>query len=323
MTEARRSLAGRDVHDIDTAGAGAGDFWTAEYTAKKGNVPLWMYRKRVGAPKPGEPSLPVLFFVHGSSGSSASFDLSVPGLGEYSIMNVFARYGFDCWTMDHDGYGRSGDSGGNSDIASGVDDLMAAMPIVTRETGHQKAHFCGTSAGALRAGAFAMAAPDQVDRLLLLAFTYKGTDSPTLKKRAEQVAFFRANNRRPRDRAMLASIFTRDRPGTSEQAVADAMADQEMEFGNTVPTGTYLDMTANLPVVHPEKVNAPVLLVRGEHDGIATNEDLLEFFARLPNGDRQFVILPGIAHSPTLSINRSLTWHVMREFLTMPSKTVP
>jgi pimeloyl-ACP methyl ester carboxylesterase len=298
------------------------DFWTAEYTAKKGNVPLWMYRKRIGAPKPGEPSLPVLFFVHGSSGSSASFDLSVPSLGEYSIMNVFARYGFDCWTMDHDGYGRSGDSGGNSDIASGVEDLKAAMPILARETGRQKAHFCGTSAGALRAGAFAMAAPDQVDRLLLLAFTYKGTESPTLKKRAEQVAFFRANNRRPRDRAMLASIFTRDRPGTSEQAVADAMADQEMKFGNTVPTGTYLDMTANLPVVHPEKVKAPVLLVRGEYDGIATNEDLLEFFGKLPNGDRQFVILPGIAHSPTLSINRSLTWHVMREFLMMPSKTV-
>ena len=37
-----------------------------------------------------------------------SFDLAVPGKGEYSLMNVFARYGYDVWTMDHDGYGRSG-----------------------------------------------------------------------------------------------------------------------------------------------------------------------------------------------------------------------
>ena len=36
-------------------------------------------------------------------------------------------------------------------------------------------------------------------------------------------------------------------------------------------------MTANLPVVHPEKVLAPVLLVRGEYDGIATVADLEEF----------------------------------------------
>jgi hypothetical protein len=33
-------------------------------------------------------------------------------------------------------------------------------------------------------------------------------------------------------------------------------------------------MTANLPVVDPARVQAPVLLVRGEHDGIATEEDL-------------------------------------------------
>src|SRR5262249_22399003 len=60
---------------------------------------------------------------------------SVPGKGEYSLMNVFARYGYDVWTMDHDGYGYYGSSGNNSDIASGVEDLKAAVPVVARETG--------------------------------------------------------------------------------------------------------------------------------------------------------------------------------------------
>jgi len=38
-----------------------------------------MFRKRLGAPKPGEAARPVLFFVHGSSVTSRVFDLNVPG----------------------------------------------------------------------------------------------------------------------------------------------------------------------------------------------------------------------------------------------------
>jgi len=297
----------------------AGEIWSSEYWARKRDVPLWMFRKRLGSPKPGEPARPVLFFVHGSSVTSRVFDLNVPGHGEYSVMNEFARHGFDCWTMDHENYGKSGRTSGNSDIASGVEDLKAAAEIVTRETGQQKFHFLGESSGALRAGAYAMVAPERAGRLVLAAFTYKGEGSPTLAKRAEQLAYFRSHNMRKRDREMIRSIATRDKPGTSDPAAVEALADAEMQFGDQIPTGTYLDMTANLPVVHPEKVLSPVLLVRGEYDGIATIADLEEFYNLLPNGDRQFVILPGTAHSLALATNRHLFWHVTRAFLTMPA----
>jgi pimeloyl-ACP methyl ester carboxylesterase len=303
----------------DAATGEGGEIWSAEYWAKKGDVPLWIYRKRLGAPKAGEPSRPVIFFVHGSSVSSRVFDLNVPGHGEYSVMNEFARYGFDCWTMDHENYGKSGRSSGNSDIASGVDDLKAAVEVVARETGRQKFHFLGESSGALRAGAYAMVAPERAERLVFAAFTYKGEGSPTLTKRAEQLAYYRSHNMRKRDRDMIRSIATRDKPGTSDLAAVEALADAEMQFGDQVPTGTYLDMTANLPVVKPDKVLSPVLLVRGEYDGIATVADLEEFFNLLPNGDRQFVSLPGTAHSVTLATNRQLFWHVTRAFLDMPA----
>ncbi len=295
------------------------EIWSSEYWTKKGDTSLWMYRKRLGAPKAGEPSRPVLFFVHGSSVSSRVFDLNVPGHGEYSLMNEFARSGFDCWTMDHENYGKSGRTSGNSDIASGVEDLKAGVEIVARETGRQKFHFLGESSGALRAGAYAMVAPERADRLVFAAFTYKGEGSPTLTKRAEQLAYYRSHNMRKRDRDMIRSIATRDKPGTSDPAAVEALADAELQFGDQVPTGTYLDMTANLPVVRPEKVLSPVLLVRGEHDGIATVADLEEFFNLLPNGDRQFVILPGTAHSVAFATNRELFWHVTRAFLTMPT----
>ena len=42
----------------------------------KGDIKLYMFRKRLGAPQAGQPALPVLFLVHGSSISSRpSFDL--------------------------------------------------------------------------------------------------------------------------------------------------------------------------------------------------------------------------------------------------------
>jgi alpha-beta hydrolase superfamily lysophospholipase len=296
----------------------ADQLWSAGYVARKGDVSLALYRKRIGPPQAGE--RPVLFLVHGSSVSARpSFDLTVPGRGEYSLMNVFAGYGFDVWTMDHEGYGKSARTAGNSDVASGVEDLKAASEVVVRETGQPRAHFYGGSSGALRAAGFAMARPERVDRLILEAFTWTGKGSPTLGKRAEQVDYYRTHNRRPRGRDMIRSIFTRDKPGTSDPAVAEALADAELPFGDTIPTGTYLDMTANLPVVDPRRVKAPVLMVRGEHDGIATEDDLLEFFRRLPNPDRQFIVLAGASHAVALGLSRGQLWHVVRAFLTLPT----
>ena len=154
---------------------------------------------------------------------------------------------------------------------------------------------------------------------MLVAFTYKGSGAPTLGKRAERLEYYRTHNRRLRDREMIRSIFTRDgHPGGYDPAVAEAIADEELKFGDQVPTGTYLDMTANLPLVDPARVKSPVLLVRGEHDGIATVDDLQDFYRQLPNGDRQFVTLPDIAHSVGWARKRHLFWHVMHAFLTMP-----
>jgi pimeloyl-ACP methyl ester carboxylesterase len=297
--------------------------WSAEYTAKKGSVSLAVYRKRAGAPASGQPPLPVLFLVHGSSLSArTSYDLAVPGREEYSMMNVFAGYGFDVWTMDHENYGKSSRTGSNSNIAGGAEDLKAGTDLILRETGRRQVHLFGESSGGLRAGVYAMNHPETVDRLVLAAFTYKGEGSPTLAKRAEQLDYYRTHNTRLRDREMIRGIYTRDKAGTTDPAIADVVADTELKFGDQVPTGTYLDMTANLPVVDPAKVRAPVLLLRGEFDGIATIDDLSEFYKRLPNGDRQFVILPGAAHSLITNVNRRQTMHVVRAFLSMPASAV-
>jgi pimeloyl-ACP methyl ester carboxylesterase len=315
-------VAGLSPAQAATAAAAAeGEIWSSEYWATKGSTKLNLWRKRVGAPKAGEKPLPVLFLVHGSSNSTrSSFDLKVPGDADYSVMNLMARAGYDVWTMDHDGYGHSGSSGNNSDIASGVEDLKAAIPVVVKETGQPKMHFYGPSSGSIRAGAYAMVEPERVDRLVLAAFTYKGSGAAEIGRRRARIEELRATPLRKRDANMIRSIFTRDGHASAyDPAIAEALIAVEMKFGDTIPAGTYVDMAVNLPLVDPTKVKSPVLMIRGEHDGNSTNEDLLDFYRQLPNGDRQFVILPHTAHSLGWSKNRHLHWYAVKNFLAAPT----
>ncbi len=304
---------------MDAATAGKTGVWSAEYWAQKRKVKLYAYRKRAGAPQKGEEPLPVLFLVHGSSMSGRSgFDLQVPGRADYSLMDHFARAGYDVWALDHEGYGRSDRTDSNSDIASGADDLAAVLPLLERETGQSRYFFYGGSSGALRAALFAQRHPERVARLILSALVYTGEGSPTLARRREKIDEYRRSNRRKIDRAFFHGMFTRDRPGTSEAIVADALADAELALYDTIPTGTYLDMCAHLPAVDPGEIRCPVLIIRGEYDGIAAEADLMRFFAELPSRDKQFVFVSGLAHNSTLGINRHKVWHAMQAFLAMP-----
>jgi pimeloyl-ACP methyl ester carboxylesterase len=300
-----------------SASAQGGKIVAEEHWAKKGNVDLYLYRKRQvgdgGAPKP------VLFLVHGSTFSCrGSYDLQVPGRQNYSMMDHFAGLGFDVWSMDHEGYGHSSRTGSHAGIMVGVEDLRAAMPVVERVTGRSTVLMHGQSSGAIRAGAFAVAEPGRVERVILDAFTYTGENAPEIERRRKVADQLRANPRRTINLATIQRIFDRDKPGTSEPEVPKALADYELKFGNEVPSGTYLDMAVNMPMVDPLKLKCPVCLIRAEHDGNASEEELLRFYSALPNRDKQFVMIAGLAHAGGLGINRHRMWHVVHAFLTYP-----
>ena len=288
-----------------------------EFWADKNGVRLWVYRKRLegAAPKAR------LFCVHGSSYSGKTmFDLQVPSRDDYSMMDHFARLGYEVWTMDHEGYGHSQKTAGNSDIQSGVEDLKAAMAVIEKEGSAAKLAFFGQSSGALRAARFANQHPAHVDKLALDAFVWTGKDAPTLEERRKNLPKYQASNRRPVSREFYASIFTRDHSGAAEPMLGEIVANEELKFGDSVPTGTYVDMTSKLPLVDPDKVACPVLIVRAEHDGIATDEDVMGFFARLPNPDKQIVKIGGLAHTAILGVNRARFYHALHAFLSMPER---
>ena len=295
-----------------------GEIRSDEFWAEKGEVRLSLYRKRGS----GAPDLPVLFLVHGSSFSArTSYDLTVPGHTGYSLMDVFAGRGFDVWTVDHEGYGRSSRTDGFSYIADGVEDLKAATEVVARETGQASFAFYGSSSGALRAAAFANACPARVARLALAALVWTGDGSPTLAKRRERIAEWQGSNRRIVDEAFYRGVFTRDVTGLTIPELAAAAAAAEIaNGGGSVPNGTYVDMCINLPVVDPEKIRCPVMIFRGDHDGIATDDDVLAFFQALPNKDKQLVMMSGQAHNTAVGLNRHRFFHALAAFLTMPAR---
>jgi pimeloyl-ACP methyl ester carboxylesterase len=235
-------------------------------------------------------------------------------------MDWFARRGFDTWCVDCEGYGRS-DKGRavNADVACGADDLAAASDYIMGRNGGRKLLLYGASSGALRAGLFAQRHADRVQRLALDALVWTGDGSPTLAERKKRLAEYRASNRRPIDRAFVRSIFTRDHPDTSDLTVVEAFADAVLALDTSMPNGTYIDMSANLPVLDPEKITVPTLIMRGQWDGIASFQDLAGFFAKLPNPDKQFVVMPGIAHTSTRSKNWSLVYHLLDGYFSQPA----
>jgi pimeloyl-ACP methyl ester carboxylesterase len=108
-----------------------------EHWTTKGDVKLFLWEKYVGSPE----GKPAALFVHGSSmASQPTFDLTVPGRPDSSVMDWFARRGFACWCVDMEGYGRSDKTRDIfCDIANGADGWLVAYAkvmdcvIVTQE----------------------------------------------------------------------------------------------------------------------------------------------------------------------------------------------
>jgi pimeloyl-ACP methyl ester carboxylesterase len=233
------------MNDVTRAAAIRGE---EHWSSKHDNVKLFMFEKCGGDPNSAAGTI---LFVHGSSmASQPTFDLQVDGRPDSSVMDWFARRGFDCWCVDMEGYGRSTkDRDNNAPIAQGADDCFAAATYIQRLRGKRPLLVYGISSGALRAALFAQRHPQLVARLALDAMVWTGEGSPTLAERKRNFPEFKAKNRRPIDKAFIHSIFDRDHPGTAEEKVIEAFADAVTALDSSVPTGTYVDMCSNLPVV--------------------------------------------------------------------------
>jgi pimeloyl-ACP methyl ester carboxylesterase len=293
--------------------------WTGgtEHWTRKGDIQLFLWQKKAS---PNVPHAGTILFVHGSSmASQPTFDLHVPGRPYSSAMDWFRERGYDTWTMDNEGYGRSDKQRNiNFDISNGADDLAAGSEYILKETGAKRLLLYGISSGALKAALFAQRHPERVAKLALDAFVWTGEGSPTLEQRKKKLPEFIARNRRNIDRAFVHSIFQRDHPGTADEATINAFADAILTLDDSMPTGTYVDMCSKLPLIDPKEIDAPCIVLRGEHDGIASLDDLIEFFKLLPNMNKQFSVMAGISHASFQQKNYMMVYHLLHSFYRLP-----
>jgi pimeloyl-ACP methyl ester carboxylesterase len=293
--------------------------WTGgiEHWTSKGEIKLFLWQKPA-SPKVAHAG--TILFVHGSSmASQPTFDLHVPGRPHSSVMDWFAERGFDTWCLDNEGYGRSDKQRAiNCDISNGADDLAAGSEYIMQHTGAKNLLLYGISSGALKAGLFAERHPERVAKLALDAMVWTGKDSPTLAERRKRLPEFLVKNRRPIDRAFVHSVFTRDHPGCADTATVDAHADAVLTLDDSMPTGTYVDMCSKLPVVNPRNILSPTLILRGQFDGVASLDDLIDFFKLLPNMNKQFSVMAGMSHASFQQKNYLMVYHLLHSFYTMP-----
>ena len=297
----------------DVTWSGGVEHWT-----HKGDIRLFLWEKKASS---RVPHAGTVFFVHGSSmASQPTFDLHVPGRPYSSAMDWFADHGFDTWTMDNEGYGRSDKKRDiNFDIRNGADDLAAGSAYILEKTGAKSLLMYGISSGALKAAMFAERFPQRVAKLALDAFVWTGVGSHTLEQRKKKLPEFLASNRRPIDRAFVHSIFQRDHPGTADVATVEAFADAILTLDDSMPTGTYVDMCSKLPLLDPKNITVPTIILRGEYDGIAGLDDLIDFYKLLPNMNKQFSVMAGISHASFQQKNYLMVYQILHNFFTMPA----
>ena len=71
-------------------------------------------------------------------------------------------------------------------------------------------------------------------------------------------------------------------------------------------------------VLDPTQIVNPTIVMRGEYDGIASFEDLIEFFRKLPNADKTFSVMAGISHASFQQKNYYTVYHILNAFFSQP-----
>jgi pimeloyl-ACP methyl ester carboxylesterase len=192
----------------------------------------------------------VALLVHGATWSGRpDFDLQIR---DYSLMDFLARSGYDIWALDIHGYGQSDRTVKDwSDAASAALDIDSAVQYIRRLRGVAQVKMLGWSWGTQVAGLYAIAHRDCVARLILYGNVWKGLEEwRGIPMPEEQY------RRNVEDDARADFI-----PGQFEEDVVEAYAREALKTDPTSPNGVLIDLSTRLPMVDPERITVPTLIL--------------------------------------------------------------
>jgi pimeloyl-ACP methyl ester carboxylesterase len=255
----------------------------------------------------------VVLLVHGGTRSGRSiYDLQIR---DYSLMDFLAQNGYDVWAIDIHGYGHSDKAAEDwIDSHSAAADIAASVEYVTKLRGVAKINLLGCSAGTQRTGVFVMEHPEKVAKWVFHAGFWKGT------------AEFREFNGKRIENG--GQPLPRYRPTTEADFRSDFVEGQFEEdvVEESVKVGLKMDPQRpnifveykNLPILDPARITVPTLIIHGEKDFAAKEEDLLPFYSQLATHDKSYVLLPGGGHMLMLEKDHRRFQHEVLSFFDRP-----
>ena len=280
----------------------------------------------------------IVLFVHGATfPSETMFDIDLPG---GSWMDYAAKRGFDAYSVDVRGYGRSTRPAAMSQPPAanppfaGADDAVrdvgAAVDFILKRRGVPRINLVGWSMGTTFMGKYAAENPGKVQKLVLYAPVWH---EPALKAppysgayrtgTREQIRGFQAAGI-PKDR--VAEISPTDWYDKWWQAnlATDSEGAARTPPVVRAPNGVMHDLNESWakgkPTYDASAIRAPTLLIVGEWDVITPPEQGLALFKRLTQAkERRVTVLSEGSHCIGLEKNRMHLIREVQNFLEEPA----
>lgn len=249
----------------------------------------------------------IVLLVHGKTWSGRpDFDLQIR---DYSLMDFLARNSYDVWSIDIHGYGRSDKTDKDwSDTESASKDIGAAVDYILEQKGVDKISILGWSWGTQTTGLYTMNHPEKVSKLILYAMGWKGR--PTNKSRPLPKEQYRINDETAARSDFIAGQYE---PDVVEKYVNEALATDPKS-----PNGVIVDQITKFPILKPELIKIPTLIIHPEKDFLATEAETLEFFAKLGTAYKSYMALPEGGHAILLEKNYKKFQAAVLGFLNQP-----
>lgn len=249
----------------------------------------------------------IVLLVHGATWTGRpDFDLQIR---DYSLMGFLAKNGYDVWAIDIHGYGKSDKTDKDwSDTESAAGDIGSAVDYIAKLRSVEKISILGWSWGTQTTGLYTMKHPEKVSKLILYAMGWKG--DPASKSRPLPKEQYRINT----DAAARSDFIA----GQYESDVVEKYVKEALAADPKSPNGVRVDMPAKMPILKPEDIKVPTLIIHPEKDFLATEAETLEFYGRLGTNYKSYVALPDGGHAILLEKNYKRFQGVVLGFLNQP-----
>jgi pimeloyl-ACP methyl ester carboxylesterase len=92
---------------------------------------------------------------------------------------------------------------------------------------------------------------------------------------------------------------------------------KEVLQANPQAPNTFVE-NAHLPILDPDRIIVPTMIIHGQRDYAAKEEDLLPFYSQLRTHDKEYVLLPDGGHGLMLEKDHRRFQHEVLSFFDRP-----